>query len=107
MGNSMGVGMAAYRSCGGMTVKRDVYWADDTLAPMKVLKRFDNPVLLQVCCDALEERGIAFALSNAGMNALMPLPDVMDARLLVHVADMEAARQVLADLEAMEPLKND
>ena len=74
---------------------------------MKVLKRLDNPVLLQIFCDALEERGIAFELNNAGMNALMPLPDIMDARLLVHAADLEAAKQVLADLEPEEPLKND
>ncbi len=67
---------------------------------MELLKKFNNPVLLQITCDALAERGIGFRVENAGMNALMPLPDVMDARLRVSAADMDVARQVLDDLES-------
>ena len=70
MGDSMGDlvddGMAAYRSCGGMTVKRDVCRSDDTLALMELLKKFNNPVLLQITCDALAERGIGFRVDPVG-----------------------------------------
>ena len=66
---------------------------------MQLLKKIADPVLLQILCDALGERGIGFRVDNAGMNALLPLPGVMDARVMVVDEDIEAARQVLADLQ--------
>jgi len=41
---------------------------------------------------------IDVAVSKRGMHALMPLPGITDARVMVHGADMEAAEQVLRDL---------
>jgi len=64
------------------------------------LKRIDDPIFLQVLCDALDERGIRFRVDNAGMHALMPLPVVMDARLLVEEAQLTEAEEVLRDLES-------
>jgi len=66
---------------------------------MQLLKKIADPVLLQILCDALGERGIGFRVDNAGMNALLPLPGVMDARVMVGDDDIKAARQVLADLQ--------
>ncbi len=63
------------------------------------LIKISDPVLLQVISDALASRGIDFHINNAGMNALMPLPTVMDARLLVAEDDKFAAEQILHDLE--------
>lgn len=67
---------------------------------MVELKRIADPVLLQVICDALQQHGIACRVDNAGMHALMPLPGVMDARLLVDEAKVTEARQILRDLES-------
>lgn len=67
---------------------------------MVELKRFDDPVFLQVLCDALTERGIRFRVDNAGMHALLPLPVVMDARLLVDQESLAEAEEVLRDLES-------
>ena len=66
---------------------------------MQLLRKIADPVLLQILCDALEERGIGFRVDDAGMNALLPLPGVMDARVMVVEEDIEAARQVLDDLQ--------
>ncbi len=66
---------------------------------MKLLARISDQVLLQVLSDALSERGIGFRIDNAGMNGLMPLPVVMDARVMVAEEDLSAANLVLADLE--------
>jgi len=63
------------------------------------LIRIADPVSLQILCDALAERAIVFRVDNAGMHALMPLPGVMDARILVEESDLSAARLVLNDLE--------
>jgi len=63
------------------------------------LIRISDPVLLQVISDALASRGIDFHINNAGMNALMPLPTVMDACVLVAEDDKLAAEQILHDLE--------
>jgi len=63
------------------------------------LIRIADPVSLQIACDALDEKNIAFTVENAGMNALMPLPDLMDARLLVAADDAESARQIIVDLD--------
>lgn len=69
---------------------------------MKLLKKISNPIELQVLCDALQEQGIEYQVDNAGMHALMPLPDIMDVRLRVAGQNMTAARQVLADIERAE-----
>ena len=63
------------------------------------LKRLDDPIFLQVLCDALAEKGIRYRVDNAGMHALLPLPVVMDVRLLVEEARLSEAEQVLHDLE--------
>ena len=65
---------------------------------MKLLKKVGNPVELQVLCDALESRGVSFHVDNAGMNALMPVPGLFDARVMVEEGDMSVARQILTDL---------
>lgn len=72
--------------------RRDVY--NDFMVE---LKRFDDPVLLQVLCDALQEKGIAYRVDNAGMHALLPLPVVMEARLLVDEARLSDAGKILSD----------
>ncbi|MFQ5581769.1 MAG: putative signal transducing protein [Mariprofundaceae bacterium] len=66
---------------------------------MQLLKKIADPVLLQILCDALDERGINFRVENAGMNALLPLPGVMDAHVMVKDEDIQPARQVLDDLQ--------
>jgi len=63
------------------------------------LIKLSDPVLLQILSDTLEERNIMFRVDNAGMNALMPLPTVMDARVLVAEEDIKAAELILNDLE--------
>jgi hypothetical protein len=69
---------------------------------MVELIRIADPVSLQILCDALAERLIVFRVDNAGMNALMPLPSVMDARILVEKRDLRAAELILNDLEMGE-----
>jgi len=66
---------------------------------MRELIRIADPVSLQIFCDALTDRAIVFRVDNAGMYALMPLPGVMDARILVEESDLSAARLVLDDLD--------
>ena len=66
---------------------------------MVELMKVSDPVLLQLICDALASENIDFHINNAGMNALMPLPTVMDARVMVAGDDVQAAEQVLHDLE--------
>jgi len=65
---------------------------------MQCLVTTANPVTLQVLCDVLDEQGIEYRVDDAGMRALLPLPGITDARVMVHAADMEAAEQVLRDL---------
>ncbi len=66
---------------------------------MVELIRIADPVSLQIFCDALAERAIVFRVDNAGMNSLMPLPGVMDARILVEERDLKAAQLILRDLK--------
>ena len=68
---------------------------------MKLI-RIADPVSLQILCDALAERSIVFRVDNAGMNALMPLPVVMDARILVEESDVNVAELIVRDLEMGE-----
>jgi len=63
------------------------------------LIRLSDPVSLQILSDVLAERKIIFRIDNAGMNALMPLPTVMDARVLVAEEDIKADEMILSDLE--------
>jgi len=63
------------------------------------LVRLSDPVSLQILSDVLVERNIIFRIDNAGMNALMPLPTVMDARVMVAEEDIKAAEMILNDLE--------
>jgi len=69
------------------------------LLHMIELIRISDPVSIQILSDALESRQILFRIDNAGMNALMPLPTVMDARVLVAEEDIVAAELILSDLE--------
>jgi len=63
------------------------------------LLKVSDPVTLQILRDALESKNILFSIENAGMNALMPLPTVMDARVLVAEDDLAAAELIVRDLE--------
>jgi len=66
---------------------------------MQMLIRLNDTISLQVLMDALEERGIACRVDNAGMHALMPIPDVMDMCVFVDAADLESAQQIVRDLD--------
>jgi len=65
---------------------------------MQMLVRLNDAISVQALTDALDEIGIGCRVDNAGMHALMPLPDVMDMRVFVHAADLVVARQVVSDL---------
>lgn len=65
---------------------------------MQTLIRLNNTISLQALSDALDDLGILYRVDNSGMNALMPLPDIMDMRVFVDDADMQTARQVVRDL---------
>jgi len=69
------------------------------LCRMVELMIVSDQVLLQVICDALASRSICFRVENSGMQALMPLPGVMDARIVVDEDDLAAAEKILDDLE--------
>ncbi len=68
---------------------------------MVELLRISDPVSLQILSDALQAQGIICRIENAGMNALMPLPAVMDARVLVEKGALMAAEQIAQDLELL------
>ena len=68
---------------------------------MVLLKRVKDQLQLQILCDALADRGIVCQVDNQGINALMPVPGLFEARLMVAENDLEQARQVLADLEGL------
>ena len=70
-----------------------------SLASMQLLKKVNDPVSLQILSDVLEQQQIEFLVENIGMNALMPLPGIIEARVIVAEGDLERARQVLIDLE--------
>ncbi len=53
---------------------------------------------MQILCDALDEKDINYRVDDVGMRALLPLPGITDARVMVHDADKEASEQVLRDL---------
>ncbi|MDQ6982088.1 MAG: DUF2007 domain-containing protein [Mariprofundus sp.] len=62
------------------------------------LLKVSDPVTLHILSDVLESKQILFRVENAGMNALMPLPTVMDARVLVAEEDLVAAKLIVHDL---------
>lgn len=78
-----------------MTDEHDAH----SLLRMVELIKISDLVLLQVIIDALESRAIRFRVDNAGMHALMPLPGLMDSRILVDEDDLAAAKMILNDLE--------
>lgn len=69
------------------------------LAIMQLLKRVNDQITLQILSDLLESAGIDFRIDGAGMNALMPLPGIIEARVMVDVHDYEAACLLLAEIE--------
>jgi len=80
---------------GSVTVRYKVH----KLLRMIELLKISDPVLLQILVDTLDSKNILYRIENAGMNALMPLPTVMDARVLVDEDDQMAAKQIIQDLE--------
>jgi len=68
---------------------------------MVLLKRISDQLQLRILCDALMDRGIVYQVDNQGINALMPVPGLFDARLMVAEDDLAQARQVLADIEGL------
>ncbi|MDX8390041.1 MAG: DUF2007 domain-containing protein [Mariprofundaceae bacterium] len=66
---------------------------------MMTLAKINDPLLAQIACDALASQGIKFHIEHAGMSALLPLPTVIEARIMVNMQDEEAALQVMKDLE--------
>ncbi len=69
---------------------------------MQLLKKINNQVHLQILCDLLESGGIVYRVEGAGMNSLMPLPGLIEARVLVHERDMEEAQHLLSEVEREE-----
>ncbi len=65
---------------------------------MQCLTKISDPITLQILCDALDEKDINYRVDDVGMRALLPLPGITDARVMVHDADKEASEQVLRDL---------
>jgi len=68
---------------------------------MVLLKRINDQLQLRILCDALMDRGIVYQVDNQGINALMPVPGLFDARLMVAEDDLAQARQVLVDIEGL------
>jgi len=69
---------------------------------MQLLKKVNDQITLQILCDLLESGGIGYRVEGAGMNSLMPLPGLIEARVLVEDRDMEAALGLLSDIERGE-----
>ena len=74
---------------------------------MKLLKKVNDQISLQILCDLLDSGGIAFRVEGAGMNSLMPLPGLIEARVLVDERDLEAGLGLLADIEGESDDKSD
>lgn len=71
---------------------------------MQCLTKTADPITLQILCDILDDKGIECRVDDAGMRALLPLPGITDARVMVHGVDMKAAEQVLRDLNSEDNL---
>jgi len=65
---------------------------------MQMLIRLNDAVRLHALTDALDDLAIDYRVDNAGMHALMPLPDVMDMRIFVTDESLDAAQQAVRDL---------
>ncbi len=91
--------MGSNRSCRQMSVKDDEPQNRAILFRMQLLKKINDPISLQILCDLLESGGINHRVEGAGMNSLLPLPGLIEARVLVDEEDLEAASAVLADIE--------
>jgi len=63
-----------------------------------MLIRLNDAVRLHALTDALDDLAIDYRVDNAGMHALMPLPDVMDMRIFVSDESLDAAQQAVRDL---------
>ncbi|MES0371325.1 MAG: DUF2007 domain-containing protein [Mariprofundaceae bacterium] len=66
---------------------------------MQLLKKINDQMTLQILCDLLESAGINFQVQGAGMNSLLPLPGLIEARILVEEKDFEIAQAILTDIE--------
>lgn len=69
---------------------------------MQLLKKMNDQISLQILCDLLESGGIGYRVEGAGMNSLLPLPGLIEARILVDEQDMDVAQALLADIESDE-----
>lgn len=69
---------------------------------MKLLKKVNDQISLQILCDLLESGGIGYRVEGAGMNSLMPLPGLIEARVLVDESDIEEAEGLLTEIEKGE-----
>jgi len=67
---------------------------------MQLLKKVHDQLELRIICDLLESGGFEYRVDGAGINALMPLPGVIEARIMVADNDFEMAEALLADMEA-------
>jgi hypothetical protein len=65
---------------------------------MQLLKKTNDQISLQILCDLLESGGIGYRVESAGKNSLLPLPGLIEARVLVDEQDMEVAQSVLAEM---------
>jgi len=67
---------------------------------MQLLKKVNDQVTLQIICDLLESGGFQYRVEGAGMNSLMPLTGLIEARIMVDEEDFELAQGLLADMES-------
>ena len=89
-------------SCVRVAVKDDARLKRAMLLSMQLLKKVNDQLTLQILSDLLDAGGIVYRVDGAGMNSLMPLPGLIEARVLVAESDMEEARAILADIESDE-----
>lgn len=64
---------------------------------MLLLVEMDNHVLLQILCDALDDRRVVYNVENVAVSRMFP--GMTEARVLVEERDYDAARRILRDLE--------
>ena len=56
--------------------------------------------MLHIVCDLLDSGGINYRVDGAGMNSLMPLPGLIEARIMVDDEDLEIAKALLIEMES-------
>jgi len=91
--------MGCNRSSAPVSVKDDEPKNHAMIFRMQLLKKTNDPITLQILCDLLESGGINYHVEGAGMNSLLPLPGLIEARVMVDEEDLEAATAVLTDIE--------